>query len=107
MEYHRRSRLCFGNHLAIGADVNLENVDLTFDEIRHELRRLRTDLVDTVELETARNHFIGNLRTGDHHLVAHADKVKNLILFNLPDSFYQNLISRIDQISAEDLLRDL
>ncbi|MEJ7645143.1 MAG: pitrilysin family protein [Chryseolinea sp.] len=94
-----------GNHLAIGADVNLENVDLTFGEIRHELRRLRTDLIDAVELETARNHFIGNLQLEITTSFAHADKVKNLILFNLPDTFYQDLISRIDRISAQDLLQ--
>jgi predicted Zn-dependent peptidase len=93
-----------GNHLAIGADVNLENVELTFDEIRHELKRLRTEAVDAAELETARNHFIGNLQLEITTSFAHADKVKNLVLFNLPESFYQDLIFRIDRVTAGDLL---
>ncbi len=94
-----------GNHLAIGADVNLENVELTFDEIRHELKRLRSDSIDQGELETARNHFIGNLQLEITTSFAHADKVKNLILFNLPTTFYQDLILRIDRMSAEDLIQ--
>jgi len=94
-----------GNHLAIGADVNLENVELTFSEIQHELKKLRTDLINSAELETARNHFIGNLQLEITTSFAHADKIKNIILFNLPDSFYQDLILRIDRISSEDLLQ--
>ncbi|HTE30223.1 MAG TPA: pitrilysin family protein [Chryseolinea sp.] len=99
------SSMLHGNHMAIGADVNLENVDLTFDEIMRELKRLRTEKIDAVELETARNHFIGNLQLEITTSFAHADKVKNLLLFNLPDTFYQDLIQRIDRISADDLLQ--
>ena len=31
--------------------------------------------------------------------------MKNILVFNLPQDFYQNLISRVDKISAGDLLR--
>lgn len=93
------------NHLAIGADVNLENVGLTFQEIRNELRKLRTESIDPAELETARNHFIGSLQLEITTSFAHADKIKNLLLFNLPDNFYQEMILQIDKISADDLLR--
>lgn len=93
------------NYLVIGADVNRENLDLTFDEIRKELKRLRTSKIDTEELETARNHFIGSLQLEITTSFAHADKVKNLLLFHLPRNFYQNLISRVDNITAEDLIK--
>jgi predicted Zn-dependent peptidase len=83
-----------GNHLVIGADVNRENLNLTFDEIGKELKRLRTERVDTAELDTARNHFIGSLQLEITTSFAHADKVKNLLVFNLPENFYQNLIPR-------------
>jgi len=97
--------MIMGNHLVIGADVNRENLDLTFDEIRKELKRLRTTEIDAAELETARNHFIGSLQLEITTSFAHADKVKNILLFNLPENFYQNLISRIDRITSEDLLK--
>ena len=92
-----------GNHMVIGADVNRENLELTFDEIRKELKRLRTEKIGSSELETARNHFIGSLQLEITTSFAHADKVKNILVFNLPNDYYQNLISRVDAITAEEL----
>jgi len=94
-----------GSYLVIGADINRENVDMTFDEIHKELRRLRLEKVDADELETARNHFIGSLQLEITTSFAHADKIKNILLFNLSQHFYQYMITRVDQITDEDLLR--
>jgi len=93
-----------GNHLVIGADVNRENLDLTFEEIRKELKKLRTEKIDASELETARNHFIGSLQLEITTSFAHADKVKNLLTFGLPSDFYPSLISRADSITSEELI---
>lgn len=92
-----------GNHFIIGADVNQENVDLAFSEVKKEMKRLREEAVESPELETARNHFIGNLQLEITTSFAHADKVKNLIIFGLPSDYYQQLIYRIDAVSANDL----
>ena len=97
--------MLMGNYLTIGADVNRENLDMTFEEIHKELRRLREELITPNELETARNHFIGSLQLEITTSFAHADKIKNILLFNLPQDFYQLMITRVDQITAEDLLR--
>jgi predicted Zn-dependent peptidase len=91
--------------LVIGADVNKENLDLTFDEIRKELKRLRTEKINPDELDTARNHFIGSLQSEITTPFAHADKIKNIAMFNLPDQYYQNLIYKIDAASSANLLR--
>jgi len=93
------------NYLVIGADVNKDNLELAFEEIRKELLRLRVEPIDTEELETARNHFIGSLQSEIVTPFAHADKVKNMILFNLPDDYYQNLIQRLDTLHRDDLVR--
>jgi len=93
-----------GNHMVIGADVNRENLELTFDEIRKELKRLRTEKIGSSELETARNHFIGSLQLEITTSFAHADKVKNILVFNLPNDYYQKLISRADAITADELV---
>lgn len=93
-----------GNHLVIGADVNLENVDVAFSEIKKELRRLREERIESAELETARNHFIGNLQLEITTSFAHADKVRNLVVFGLPGDYYQQLINRVDRIDANELM---
>ena len=92
------------NYTVIGADVNNENLDLTFEEIRKELKRLRTELIDAEELEIARNHFIGSLQAEITTPFAHADKIKNIFLFNLPPNYYQKLINTIDGIQGEELI---
>lgn len=91
-------------YLVIGADVNKENLELTFDEIKKELTRLRVEAVPGDELETARNHFIGSLQSEMTTPFAHADKLKSTILYDLPEGFYQNLITRIDQLTTGDLI---
>ncbi len=91
--------------LVIGADVNKENLDLTFDEIRKELKRLRTEKINQEELDTARNHFIGSLQSEITTPFAHADKIKNIVTFDLSDQYYQNLINKIDSLSSTELLR--
>jgi zinc protease len=92
------------SYLVIGADVNRENLDLTFDEIGKELKRLRTETIDEEELNLARNHFIGSLQLEITTSFAHADKIKNIVLFNLSPQFYQQMITRVDAITADDLV---
>jgi zinc protease len=93
------------SYMVIGADVNRENLELTFIEIAKELRKMRTEKIDEEELNTARNHFIGGLQLEITTSFAHADKIKNIILFNLSLQYYQNMIARVDAITGHDLLR--
>jgi predicted Zn-dependent peptidase len=79
-------------------------VELTFDEIAKELKRVRTEKIGEEELDIARNHFIGSLQLEITTSFAHADKIKNIMLFNLTPQYYQNMISRVDAITAEELL---
>lgn len=90
--------------LVIGADVNKENLDLTFDEIRKELKRLCTVEIEKTELDAARNHFIGSLQSEITTPFAHADKIKNIVMFDLQVPYYQNLINRINTVSSAELL---
>jgi zinc protease len=92
--------------ILIGADVNRENVDLTLEEIHKELRILREENVSETELETAKNHFIGSLRSEITTPFAHADKIKTVILSKLPSDFYQNLIHTVNDMTPE-MVRDI
>ena len=103
--YSSLNILKHNGYLVVGADVNKENLDLTFDEIRKELNRLRTEKIDREELDTARNHFIGSLQSEITTPFAHADKIKNIVMFDLSDQYYQNLINKIDAVSSTELLR--
>lgn len=91
-------------YLSIGADVNKENRELTVQEIKNELKNLCTQVVGSEELETARNHFIGSLQAELTTPFAHADKIKNMLLYNLPANYYQDLVLKIDSLQATQLI---
>jgi predicted Zn-dependent peptidase len=91
-------------YLVIGADVNKENVAITFNEIRKELTRLRTEKITVDELVTARNHFIGSLQSEITTPFAHADKLKTIHLFGLPATYYQDMIRTIQGMNANHVL---
>jgi zinc protease len=92
------------SYLTIGTDVNKENRELALQEIKNEMLKLCNNLIAKSELETARNHFIGSLQSEITTPFAHADKIKNLLLFSLPAGYYQQLINKVDALSAQDLM---
>ena len=89
--------------LVVGADVNKENVNLAFDEVRKELKTLRTTIISSGELETTRNHFIGSLQSEMTTPFAHAEKIKTINLFGLTNDHYQKMIKRIDNITPPEI----
>jgi zinc protease len=92
------------SYMVIGADVNRENVDLTREEIHKELKRLRVEKVSEDELETAKNHFIGSLQSEITTPFAHADKIKNIYLSDLPENYYQNMIAQINAFTSSAII---
>ncbi|HTF21676.1 MAG TPA: insulinase family protein, partial [Chryseolinea sp.] len=91
------------SYLAIGADFDKENIELTIAEIKKELRKLREEPIDANELETARSRFVGGLQSELTTSFEHAEKIKTIVLFGLDNSYYNNLIERIEKVSAADL----
>jgi zinc protease len=91
---------CF---VSIGADVNKTNRSLATKEIKLELDKLCSHKIKQEEIDTARYHFIGSLQSELSTPFAHAEKIKNILLHNLPIDFYQKMINRISTISDTDL----
>lgn len=90
-------------YIVIGTDVNKENKDVAFSEIRKELQRLHTEAIGEDELDIARWHFIGSLQTELSTSFAHADKIKNIVLFNLPKDHYTRLVDKLSRVAAWEL----
>lgn len=91
------------SYITVGTDVNKENRELAMQEIKNEMAALCAAAIGSHELEIARNHFIGGLQSEITTPFAHADKIKNLKLFGLPADYYQQLIYKIDALTAHDL----
>jgi len=92
------------SYLVIGADVNRENKQLVISEILNELNRFKNSTVTYEELELARNHFIGSLQAEMSTPFAHADKIKSMTLFNLPNNYYQQLFDSIFKITDHQII---
>lgn len=90
-------------YLSIGADVNKDSCALAIGEIRKELDRLGYELITSDELEVARNHFIGSFLSEINTPFAHAEKQKNIVLYGLHEEFYNRMLGRVAEISAEEL----
>jgi zinc protease len=89
--------------ITIGTDVNKDKLDETLDEINKELLSLINKSIPTAELETAKNHFLGNLQLEISNPFSAADKIKHLRLNQLQLDYYKNLFDNVRSLSASDL----
>ncbi len=90
--------------LLIGTDVNKENRALAISEIMKEIDLLHTS-IDSAELELTKRHFIGSLQGEIASPFSILGKVKNLELHQLPITYYQDLIDKIEKVSPQDLFQ--
>jgi predicted Zn-dependent peptidase len=88
---------------SIGADVGKEKKDLALLEIKHELNKLIERPIDPGELSAAKNHFLGSLQLEVANPFACIDKIKNIRLNDLDDSFYKSLFTKIQASNSSGL----
>ncbi len=89
--------------ISIGTDVNLDKLEITIDEIKKELLSLMNTLIPKEELQTAKNHFLGNLQLEISNPFALIEKIKHLRLNHLNPNYYTNLFDSVKAISDSDL----
>ncbi len=92
------------SYMAIGADVNKENEELIFREIKNELIALQTVKIEESELEAAKGHFTGSIQSETANPFSVAEKVKTIKLFSLPENYYQVLLDRVASVTPNELL---
>jgi zinc protease len=89
--------------LIISSDLNADKLDMALAEIKREIQELPT--VSPTELEITKNHLIGSIQNDITTVFAAGEKIKTIILSNLPADYYQSLILNIDRVQPEDLER--
>ena len=88
----------------ISTEAGRDVCEATVKEIHNEMQELREEPVDDEELLLVRNYMMGTILgelDGPFHIMA---KWKNIILNQLPDSFFYDSIHTIKTISAEELM---
>jgi zinc protease len=85
----------------ISAEVNTDQSEFALEEILKEVEAIST--VSEEELTIAKNHLIGSLQNDITTVFAASEKIKNIILNELPSDFYNNLIQSINQVNPQHI----
>lgn len=87
--------------LVISAEVNAENAEMALSEIKKELTLIQN--TTETELAIAKNHLIGSIQNDITSIFSASDRIKSLILSDLPKEYYQNLLQQLASITSEDI----
>lgn len=89
----------------IGTDVKKEFTRQTIEEIYKEMEILKTELIGEEELLTVKNYMTGSFAGSLHTPFDIADRFKMAYFDGLPADFYDHYIERIQEVTAEEVLR--
>ena len=87
----------------IGTEVSNDFVDPTIEQIYLELERLIKEPIPEEELTMVRSYLMGYFLTMLDGPFNVAELVKTQIIDGLPDHFFNDLVRKVKQISAEEL----
>lgn len=90
---------------AISTDVGNGFVADTFVQIRHEIDRLRQELVPQEELDRVRNYLLGSMISEQETPFQIADILKNLYANNLPLTDVTDSFTQLQALTPADVLR--
>ncbi len=89
--------------LSIGADVNVDKIEVALIEIKNEIERLIQTPIAFEELATAKNHFLGSLQLEVSNPFSAIEKIKTVLLNDLSVNFYENLFLAIKDLNSAQL----
>ena len=103
--YSTVDAMMLDGYFMIGTEVHSEKREVALKEIYSEFKRLREEKIGAEELEMVRNYLLGTLLTAVDGAFNIADVTKTIILNQLPQTYYQDLIQTIKTVTADDLQR--
>lgn len=87
----------------VGTDVNYQVTDKTIGEIHKEIKLLQEELVPEDELQTVKSYMLGKFLNDIATIFEQCDRYKRIVLHKLPYEHYNNYISTIRGVTAEEL----
>lgn len=87
-----------------GASVRNEVTDSAVVEFIKEFMRLQTEAVTAEELQAAKNNIIGSMGRSLERPQTIASYALNIERYGLPADYYQNYLSRLDAVTAQDVM---
>lgn len=88
------------SYFFISTEVGIDKREATLKEIYFELDKLQTELIPESELTIVKNYMLGSFLRDSDGAIAMMEKYKNLHLQNLNQSYYNNYINTINNITS-------
>jgi predicted Zn-dependent peptidase len=89
----------------ITTEVGTEYTQATLDEIHKEILRMHHEPVGEEEMQIVKNYIQGNFLKSVDGPFDQTDRIKNMVLKQLPDDYYQQLMTKIRKATADDVLQ--
>lgn len=102
--YSNIELMYFDAYWMISTETSNENAGKTVDQIKKEMKSLRTTLVTDKELDMARNYLLGNLLTSLDSTFSIASMHRNLLCEGSDPHFLNQIIEEIKGVTPKDLL---
>lgn len=97
------SSLKEAGYLFISTEVGADVCAAALTEIYKEIELLKTELIGDEELALVKNYMLGSMLGSLENVFSHADKFKNILFFDLGYDYYENYISKVKTITAEEI----
>ncbi len=91
------------SHFCIISDVGNSVCSEAIKEIYSEIQLLQEQPVSAEELLLVKNYFVGDLLRHLDNPFALSESLKNNLLFDNDNTYYQKLIQKIQKVTAEDI----
>lgn len=95
--------LPLASYWCIATDVNTDHTEATIDEVLKEIKRLQTERVPEEELSLVKNYVHGELLRELDGAFSQSDALKHKINYNMDNTFYIDLIQRIQHVTPATL----
>ncbi len=86
-----------------GASVRTSVTDSAFTEIIYEMKRMRTELVPSDDLQLVKNSLTGSFSRSLEDPVTVARFALNIEKYNLPEDYYETYLEKLNAVTPEDV----
>lgn len=91
-------------YVVINSEVKKDKRSKAIAEIEREIERLKKVIIPEEELIQAKNYLKGSILNSLTSPFAITEKLKNILLYDLDDQFYDRLFDSIDGTNADELI---
>jgi zinc protease len=91
-------------YFAIGTETGAEVTMAALEAIHKEIDGIRLLPPDNDELHLVKNYMLGKLLKSTDGALARADRIKTMVLYNLPFDYFENFEKVIREINTGELL---